>query len=195
MRRRHKWIGIAAIVVVVTVAAFQAYSTSGWYITRLYGFRGLRTVNHATQVVAYRVDGPWPRFLANNATSRESATSPAIDEKLLGMNVLRPPVELNDAQAARLRALLNDPHTYGHGFVSACTFHPDVAYQFTRDGADDVVVVLCFHCDDLHVHVGSAEYRLDSFDARRPAMLELVKECFRDDSYIQQFSPRSPFQH
>lgn len=190
--KRSRWLILVlllALVIFVLLALDFGYTP---YLVRLYGLGGLRTIHRAARVEAYRVYGPGA-LKAIGERHFHPASRPT-RQQLLDLDILSGPVTLNDSQRSRLRSLLDNPDTYGHGRVSACSFNPDVAYRFIDSAGSDVVIVLCFHCDDLHVHVYGGQPRLDSFDANRAAILELTKELFSDDPYIQQFSPRSPFQ-
>jgi hypothetical protein len=189
---RSRWLILVlplTLIIFVLLALDFGYTP---YLVRLYALSGLRTMHRAARVEAYRVYGPGT--LRAIGEQHFQPTSRPTTQQLLDLDILSGPVTLNDLQRSRLRSLLDNPDTYGHGRVSACSFNPDVAYRFIDGAGSDVVIVLCFHCDDLHVHVHGGEPRLDSFDANRAAMLELTKELFPDDPYIQQFSSRSPFQ-
>jgi hypothetical protein len=181
---------LVLVVVAALVAVALAWSLRPDPLEKVYGRDGLRTLHDATQVVAYRVSGNRIRDAIETyaSTTRPATTEPAATRpKLFEYDIRSAPVRLSAEQQARLLSILGDASTYGRGRVSACIFNADVAYEFSGARGHRTTVVLCFHCADMHVHEDDgAEYKLDSFAARRAELLDLSREVFSSDRYLRE---------
>jgi len=181
---------IAAAVIAIVLVIIWHFDRSP--LERIYGRDGLRTLRHATNVVAYRVSGSRVIDAVEMyaATTRPAATAPSSPRaKLLEYDLLSGPVKLSEEQQSQLLAILTDTSTYGWGRVSVCTFNADVAFTCADADGNHVTVVLCFHCTDIHVHLSDrSDYRLDSFRSRRSDLLTLAQELFPEDASLRRLT-------
>lgn len=103
------------------------------------------------------------------------------------------PITLSADDAQMLKKLLSEPRSYlwrnEGGTFKACI--PDYAVLFTfRYSSSPVRILLCFHCDQMAVLVGTGDdppraNLEEDFDLIPPQLLALVKRLFPKDAEIQ----------
>ena len=67
--------------------------------------------------------------------------------------------------------------------AKACMFMPGVALRFV-DGDEEMVVLLCFSCDEWGFHF-DGKTRIEDNDGARSHLVRLARELFPDDPVVQ----------
>jgi hypothetical protein len=112
------------------------------------------------------------------------------DEKLpdktaiLGYPITGESVELTPEQIKTLGTILADPGTYHFDRAKGCEFLPGVALRTTA-GKQEVVILLCFGCDELAIYVSGKRVGHEDFDNARGKLAALAKQIFPKDEEIQ----------
>ncbi len=97
-------------------------------------------------------------------------------ESLAGFPILERGKALSRAQIERLKTVLLDERTYRFGVVKKCLFLPEYGFKI-RKGNSEVILLLCFSCEELKIVIGGVE-RLEDFDNATPQLRRLVDELF-----------------
>jgi hypothetical protein len=136
----------------------------------------------------------------------ESATAYRIDPRydltaektVAGYPILGQPVRVDADLVKELGQALLDKRTYGWQGPTFCGFAPGIAIRYHGKGEGGMerraVVLLCFECDDIVVHVSDpfAESRVENFMPGRAKLVRLVKRIFPKDKEIQELVEMRP---
>jgi hypothetical protein len=133
----------------------------------------LDALKTAKSVEALRVDG-------KSYDSTKFADGKA---GVAGYEITSEPVKLTDAQIQQLAGILADPRTYSFDIAKGCEFLPGVALRTTA-GKQDVVILLCFGCNELAIYVGGKHVGHEDMDNARGKLGALAKELFPNDKEI-----------
>jgi hypothetical protein len=106
------------------------------------------------------------------------------DTALFGYPITSKPVQLTPEQIKTLGTILANPGTYSFDIAKGCEFLPGVALQTTA-GKQEVVILLCFGCDELAIYVGGKRVGHEDFDNARGKLAALMKQVFPKDDEIQ----------
>lgn len=88
----------------------------------------------------------------------------------------------------RVKGLLASETTYDDsGLADNCTFLPDIAWTFVRDGRRTEVLV-SFYCGKMMVACGEKEFFL-KFSPKMHEVLECAIACFPEDRYLKRYRP------
>jgi hypothetical protein len=130
-------------------------------------------IRSAKSIEAVRIDG-----------KKYDETLPDGDKALLGYPITGEPVHLTPQQIEALAKILANPGTYSFDIAKGCEFLPGVALRTTA-GKQEVVILLCFGCDELAIYVGGRRVGQEDFDNARGKLVTLVKEIFPKDDEVQ----------
>ncbi len=97
-------------------------------------------------------------------------------ETLAGFPIIERGRALSREQIERLKTVLLDEKTYRFGVVKKCLFLPEYGFKI-RKGTSEVILLLCFSCEELKIVIGGVE-RLEDFDNATPQLRRLVDELF-----------------
>lgn len=133
----------------------------------------LDALKSAKSIEALRIDG------------KSYDTAKFVDGKagIAGYKITSEPVKLSDAQVKRLAEILANPGTYSFDRAKGCEFLPGVALRTTA-GKQEVVILLCFGCNELAIYVGGKQVGHEDMDNARGKLGALVKELFPKDEEI-----------
>jgi hypothetical protein len=133
------------------------------------------TFRTPTRVEAFRVD--------------PAADPTDIRPAIAGFTIIGSATVIDQKHHQELASLLLDSKTYRDG-PSACGFTPGIAVRFT--GKDSrVVVVYCFHCDDLFAASKAAHSTTHSFSPGRAQLIRVMKKIFPKDKVVQALKEKS----
>ena len=97
--------------------------------------------------------------------------------RIAGYPVVAQGPALTAQQIDQIRSVLLDRNTYMFDYVKKCLFLPEYALKF-RKGAGEVVVLLCFSCEEL-TFVYKGKELLEDFDNATPKIRGLIQALFR----------------
>lgn len=106
------------------------------------------------------------------------------DTAIFGYPIASEPVKLTPEQIKSLGTILANPGTYSFDSAKGCEFLPGVALR-TSAGKQEVVILLCFGCDELAIYVGGRRVGHEDFDNARGNLAALAKQVFPKDEEIQ----------
>ena len=140
-------------------------------LTEVFGnSQAIDTVKNTSSVRAFRL-----------LSSREDYDT---SESLSDYATTGGPINVSNASASELRALLLDPSSYDWESAKSCIPRPGVRIQFQHE-TDEVDVLLGFECDILLVLHNGTLVGGEDFDDISPQLAAIVKELFPDDVEIQ----------
>lgn len=96
---------------------------------------------------------------------------------IAGYPIIKRGPGLTTQQIDQIRSVLLDKNTYLFDVVKKCLFLPEYALKF-RKGASEVVVLLCFSCEEL-TFVYNGRELLEDFDNATPKIRGLIQTLFR----------------
>jgi hypothetical protein len=97
-----------------------------------------------------------------------------------------PRFDLPPEQAAAVRALLGDRHTYLDG-SSACIFAPGIKFILHPQGQLPIEWLVCLHCGDLAVERDGREVGFASYLNGHEKVIALARQIFPKDEEIRRF--------
>ncbi|HPQ54149.1 MAG TPA: hypothetical protein PK253_12950 [Spirochaetota bacterium] len=97
--------------------------------------------------------------------------------RIAGYPVISRGPNLTPQQIDQIQSVLLDQNTYLFDFVKKCLFLPEYALKF-RKGTYEVVVLLCFSCEEL-TFVCNGRELLEDFDNATPKIRGLIQALFR----------------
>jgi len=103
---------------------------------------------------------------------------------IAGYAITDRPVKLSPEQIKSLAAILANPGTYSFDSSKGCKFDPGIALR-TLAGQQEVVVLLCFSCDELAIFVQGKRVGSEDTDNARGKLLALARQLFPQDEAIQ----------
>jgi hypothetical protein len=103
---------------------------------------------------------------------------------IAGYKITSEPVELSADQIKALVAILANPGTYSFDIAKGCEFQPGVALRTTA-GKQEVIILLCYGCNELEIYVGGKKVGYEDTDNARGKLVALAKELFPKDDEIQ----------
>ncbi|MGE0490942.1 MAG: hypothetical protein AB7S38_17175 [Vulcanimicrobiota bacterium] len=113
---------------------------------------------------------------------------PATTHQIDGFPIVAGPAPVKLEDVRRLRWLVGEQwHRAPQPSYKPCLFEPGVAFRFTRQN-QQMVLLICLHCNDWKFLGPSGEVFRDC-DAVRPELVELVKHLYPDDTEIQSLEP------
>jgi hypothetical protein len=144
-------------------------------VAALYGGQPtLDALKTATSVEAVRIDGK----------SYDPAKFADGKAGIAGYKITSEPVELSADQIKALVAILANPGTYSFDIAKGCEFLPGVALRTTA-GKQEVIILLCYGCNELEIYVGGKKVGYEDTDNARGTLAALAKELFPKDEEIQ----------
>lgn len=90
---------------------------------------------------------------------------------------------LSREQLREITSIVIDPRTYDFRLAKLCTFEPGVIFRLHR-GAEEMMLLLCFKCDELMISI-DGKSKTEDFDFARPRLVTVVKQLFPNDPEIQ----------
>lgn len=125
-------------------------------------------IDDATSVSAYRIVQPNENL-----------------EALEDFEMAAGPIQVSNALASRLRAILFDPLTYDWDDVSGCLPNYGMRIQFQR-GQDVVDLLFCLECDIVDVFHNGECVGGGLFSKGAARLVAIAKVLFPDDEAIQE---------
>jgi hypothetical protein len=167
---------VGLLAMLMTAACSSSLAGESKRVTEFLGERAIKVLAAPDRVEVFRV-----------VPTREKKPN---DQAFAGYPQRAAGKEQGPEYARELAGVLKDDHSYDWDFAKACEFEPGVGYR-VWSGKDSVVVLICFHCNEIgviedeskpdHMHVRSA-------DPARKALVKLARQALPDDKTIQSLS-------